>query len=615
MCGIVGELHLAHPMPIDGGRLCAANDLLRHRGPDDSGFYAGVGIGLAMRRLSIIDVDHGQQPMSNERGTLHAVCNGEIYNHVALRQALQAMGKRFRTSADTEVLVHGYEAWGRDGLLKKLRGMFAFAIWDDEARTLLLARDRMGIKPMYFTSYRDRLCFASEIRSVLALSGLPRRTDRAALALYMRIGFVTSPHTMLQDIRKLPPAHYLWVEHGKLSVREYWRLSYEPTNHNSPAAIIDEFRARFQNTVDAHLMSEVPLGALLSGGIDSSATTAFMGRSLQDPVRTITVAFPGSGLDEAASAQATAQALGTRHRTIEFTGDTMADYPAVIRAQEEPFARPTHAALHHLFRACRAEGLKVVITGEGADELLGGYAWHAGSTIDRLLSAVHNRALSRAGGVARNALRRLRGVPVSAHLRFERDIRIGDREFGERLLAGDARDVQGGQAIVDGWSAWLTGNAGEPEFGQRLWLQSRTRMTDYINHGLDRQSMAHSVEARPPFLDHELWEFCAALPNDLKMRDGVAKYLLREASRGIVPEPARVRPKLPLRVPFEPWLARDRLPEWAECALTERRLKDVGLFDPATVLALRRGVQSGDRRHETLLSAVLNVQAWAELVL
>jgi asparagine synthase (glutamine-hydrolysing) len=277
MCGLVGQLHLQDPSPIDCNRLREASEALRHRGPDDCGLFDGGVVGLAARRLSIIDIARGHQPMSNARGTLHVVYNGEIYNHRTLRRELEALGKQFRTAADTEVLLHGYEAWGRDGLLARLRGMFAFAIWDTEQHSLLLARDRMGIKPLYFVEHGGRLSFASEIRSVLALSQIPRKANLAALALYMRIGVVTSPYTLFDGVFKLPPAHYLWVTDGRTSMREYWRLSYEPTNRDPASEVVEQFRERLQNSVDAHLMSDVPLGALLSEATSGKREYALSG--------------------------------------------------------------------------------------------------------------------------------------------------------------------------------------------------------------------------------------------------------------------------------------------------------------------------------------------------
>ncbi len=627
MCGILGAMNLTNRSPIRAERLHAASGAMRHRGPDDQGDFVQPGLVMAARRLSIIDVSHGHQPMSNETGTVHIVYNGETYNHEELRAELESLGHRFRTSADTEALLHGYEQWGPDGLVSRLRGMFAFAIWDSARQSLFLARDRMGIKPLYYAEHDGRLYFASEIRPLLILSEISRRLSFPALDVFLTIGFVTSPHTLFEGVRKLPPAHLLWAKDGALAVRKYWEISYDATNPGPEKAIIDEFRARLQESVDRHLMSDVSLGALLSGGVDSTAIVAFMRNTLRTPFKTVTIGFEEAGLDEAEAAATSARALGTEHHSILFTGDSMAEYPTVLRFQEEPSARPTHVALYHVFKACREQGLKVVMTGEGGDELLGGYSWHKSGFLDRALSNLPlsvsnafaaNSTLRRLGQSGRTLARALRGVPTRIHRRYQAMIQVGRPEAWRTLLSRDVTAALGeesGQLILDSWADWMSSMEGRPDFEQVLWIQSRTRMPDYINHHLDRMSMAHSVEARPPFLDHTLWEFCASIPTGLKLRHSTEKYLLREAGKRLIPEAARLRPKSPLRVPYQRWVARPRLPEWAEVAFSESQLIRTGLFDPAAVLGLRREVQSGDLAKATMLMSILTLQIWYRIFL
>jgi asparagine synthase (glutamine-hydrolysing) len=626
MCGIIGVLNLTNPLPISPERLQEGNDALSHRGPDDEGAFVQTKIGLAARRLSIIDLAQGHQPMTNEDGTVHVVYNGEIYNHNDLRRELESFGHRFRTRADTETILHGYEQWGPEGLLNKMRGMFAFAVWDDTKQALFLARDRMGIKPLYFAEYDGRLYFASEIRALLLQSQMPRRIYLPALDVFMKVGFVSSPHTLFEGIRKLPPAHYLWVRDGHISMCKYWELTYEMTNSGSEASIIEQFREKLQESIAIHLMSDVPLGALLSGGVDSTATVAFMRKALGKTFQTITIAFEDDGINEARLAATSANILGTEHHSILFTGDSMASYPSVLYFQEEPAARPTHIAMYHLFRACRERGLKVVLTGEGADELLGGYAWHGNELPERFISKLPQsmrstfernswlRYLSQAG---RNWMDSLCGVHRQAHYRYQSKIGRKDPAMVRDLLTLEVKSALGhaGQLILDSWADWMPSVKGRPSFEQVLWIQSRTRLPDYINHGLDRMSMAHSIEARPPFLDHKLWEFCAAISNRLKLHNRTEKYVLREAGKGLIPEAARRRRKAPLRVPYSKWIARPRLPQWAEAALSEAQLRRTGLFDSAAVLGLRQEIQSGNHRKGIVLMSVLAVQTWARIFL
>lgn len=631
MCGIIGVLNFKNQPSISPIRLRAANNTLYHRGPDDEGTFIQSNFAMAMRRLSIIDVAGGRQPISNEDATVHIVYNGEVYNHNDLRIELESLGHRFQTKSDAEVVLHGYEQWGSEGILKKLRGMYAFAIWNNFAQRLFLARDRMGIKPLYFAEQDGRLYFASEIRGILVLSDMPRRINLLALAAFMRVGFVTGPYTMFQGIRKLPPAHFLLAKNGQITIQKYWELSYDSRSVSSEVGVIDEFRELLYDSVKMHLMSEVPVGALLSGGVDSTTNVALMRRITQKPFKTVTVGFEASGYDEAEQAAASARALGTEHHSIIFEGDAMDEYPQILNYQEEPVARATFTALYFLFKTCSQQGLKVVLTGEGADELLGGYSWHQAVYLPGLFSklpyAIRNilapsptvRSLWKVG---RDMNRILFGASPDIHRRYQALISIGDSELAYNLLSLEVKSAlnkMDPQPILESWANWLPAVANQPDFQQILWLQSRTRMVDYVNHIVDRMSMAHSIEARPPFMDHKLWEFCAPIPPDLKLHGSypnqIEKYLLREATRNLIPEPVRLRRKKPLRVPYEAWLSQNCLPEWAETALSEGQLRKIGLFDPKIALQLRQDYLAGAPGRATLLMGVLAIQVWADMFL
>jgi asparagine synthase (glutamine-hydrolysing) len=598
---------------------------------------------MAMRRLSIIDLAGGHQPMSNEDGTIHIVYNGEVYNYKDLRIELARQGHSFSTKCDAEVVLHGYEQWGCQGLLKRLRGMYAFAIWNNVKQSLFLARDRMGMKPLYFTEREGRLYFASEIRGLLLHANMPRQFNVLALAAFMKVGFVTAPYTLFEGIRKLLPAHYLFVKAGKMTIHKYWELSFEARRGHSEAAVVEEFLALLDESVRIHLMSEVPVGALLSGGVDSTTNVALMRRVLQEPFKTVTVGFQPRDYDEVEQAAASARALGTEHYSILFSDHAMDEYPKIIFFQEEPAARATFAALYYLFQACRRNGLKVVLTGEGADELLGGYSWHSKEYLPGFLSRLPDPVrsmlttapmspvrsmlatapMSRLLWGARRQLGRiLRGKRFEIHEKYEALNRIGEGDSGLNLLSSEVKAeliAINSDPVLEFWANWSPCVVKQPYFQQLLWIQSRTRLVDYINHNLDRMSMAHSIEARPPFLDHKLWEFCATIPPDLMLRGSppnqTEKYLLREAGRNLVPEPARLRKKKPLRVPYEAWLSQKYLPEWAENALSERQLRKTGLFDPEATLQSRQDFMAGALNKATLLMGVLAVQAWADIFL
>lgn len=629
MCGIVGVVNLSAAGPVDAERLRRANDLMVHRGPDAGGVWTAPRVGLAARRLSIIDVTHGHQPMTNEDGTVHIVYNGEVYNHADLRAELKRYGHHFGSTCDTEVLIHAYEQWGADGAVRRLRGMFAFALWDSRSETLVLVRDRMGKKPLYTAEWGGRLYFASEIRALLACSNIDRQVNVAALGAYLEAGFLTAPHTMFKGVHKLPPAHYMVIRAGRSSLHRYWELSYETAATRHESEIVDQFRNLMQECVRLRLMSEVPLGALLSGGIDSTTVVAIMQGMLSRPVRTVSVGFEDARFDESALAASSAGRLGTDHHPIIFTGDSMDDYPAALAARGEPLADATFVAMYKLFQACREQGLTVVLTGEGADELLGGYHWHReDARLAPLLRLPHalrsmiasaplERIRGDSGRRARLILRRAYPTVARRYMDWVGPDPSGNGSplLSDEVRAGVASDPE--TDMLASWSELGAGLRDRSEFSQMLWLQSRTRMIDRINHNVDHMSMAHSVEARPVFLDHKLWEFCGSIPQRMKLRglylNRTEKYVLREATKGLVPEEVRGRKKKGLSVPAAQWLRRERLPEWAEVALSRAEIEDSGLFNPHAVTRLRREHQIEDSGRGMLLLGVLSVQMWRRL--
>ncbi|MCC6606389.1 MAG: asparagine synthase (glutamine-hydrolyzing) [Anaerolineae bacterium] len=609
MCGITGILS----PQINRERLAQANDLLHHRGPDDAGIFIADGIGLAARRLSIIDLAHGHQPLSNEDGTIWITYNGEVMNAPALRTELEAAGHQFRTRSDTETIVHAYEAWGTDAFVK-LRGMFAFALWDGRSQTLLLVRDRFGIKPLHYAKIGNELAFASEIRPIFhLLPTLTRRTNRQALADLFTIGFVPTPQTMFADVHKLPAGHMLIAQNGSVTIRPYHHLTF-PDHPNyrqlSEADAVDEFMAHLRDAVSAWRLSDVPVGSLLSGGIDSSALATLLTEISGQPIHTFTIAFSAASHDESAYAQLVAQRLGSQHHTLHFGPEAFDLLPQIVAQLEEPQCSATSLPIYLLYQACREAGFKVILTGEGADELLGGYHWFDGDRRIRPFLAIPQPVrqlltkLPLPGSAA--------GQRVLTHgnhdplARFALWHQVASPKLAKELLEiGDWR-LEIAQSPISN----LQSRQNYHPLNQFIALEAQTRMVDFINFEVDRMSMANSVEARPPFLDHKLWEFCATLPPELKLNGTMNKVLLRLGMKELLPTAVTQRQKQGLATPHAAWWRSEKLPAWAEECLQPTSLRETGYFNAEAVAKLREMHRNGRADHSRSLTGILTSQLW-----
>jgi asparagine synthase (glutamine-hydrolysing) len=634
MCGISGIYRLTG-LPVKQAELEAQISAMVHRGPNQGATFVAPGgqCGLGVRRLSIIDVAGGQQPIRNEDETIQLIYNGETYNHQLLRGQLEQLGHQPHSHSDAEVIVHGYEVWDAEGVLAKLQGMFAFALWDQQQQRLFLARDRFGIKPLYYAEHQGRLYFGSEIKTILADPGFPRRVNLAALQALLTVGFVPGPETMFQGIYKIPPAHWLIAQNGRFQLKRYWQLTYQEATPLSEQEAAEEFLVRLRECVQSHLMSEVPLGALLSGGLDSGMLVALIQAGLghnhngipmghPHKLQTVSIGFDQAAYDEAPLALSLAQTIGTEHHPITFTLADFNDYPQVMRHLEEPQAAATALPIYKLYQACRQAGLTVVLTGEGADELLGGYHWHRGDALVRPMLAwpAQLRQFLAALPVPMSpAARRVltRGSHQVAW-RYQTWLEIDTDGYQDQLLTGAVRaELSSNPAgtFLNYWTELIDGMQNEAPLHQTLWLEAQTRMVDFINFEVDKMSMASSIEARVPYLDHTLWEFCATLPAHYKLKGKVEKHLLRLAATSILPESTRTRRKKGLASPYARWLQAKRLPEWAEETLSARALRQVGLFEPATVQRLRQAHQSGQPNLGPLLMGVLSTQVWYQTFL
>jgi asparagine synthase (glutamine-hydrolysing) len=542
--------------------MCAA---IVHRGPDDEGFYLSPRAGLGMRRLRIIDLETGRQPVRNEDGTVWAVFNGEIYNYQDLRRDLIARGHTFRTSTDTEVIVHLYEERG-ERCVEDLRGMFAFAVWDERRRSLLLARDRLGIKPLYYAEVGGRLLFASELKAILQLPEVERRLNWRAVSHVF--SFLSTPATesIVDGVKKLEPGHTLTAAAGQAArLSRYWDLQIEPRPGRTEDEVVEGLREVLEESVRLHLVSDVPLGAFLSGGIDSSSVVATMAPLVSSPVKTFSIGFPEEGYNELGHARRAAQWLGTDHHELVLEPDVVGILEDLAWHLDEPFG-DSSAIPTYMVSKLASEHVKVVLSGDGGDEIFAGYDRYVVDDRRRHLGMLRALGLAPAIGALSRALpdgtRGKRYLADAALPRMARYL-AGVSHFDAPALA----------ALVDGDAAAAVARAGDVfaphvAHGAGLRYPARLQALDIATYlpgdiltKVDRMSMAHSLEARVPLLDHTLVEFAARLPARLALRGGTGKSLFKQALAGLVPDAILARPKKGFSVPLTYWF-RDGLAEF-----------------------------------------------------
>jgi asparagine synthase (glutamine-hydrolysing) len=619
MCGICG---VVGPGPVDRGVLERMTRVLHHRGPDDEGFHLaeyddGSAVGLGFRRLAIIDLETGNQPLSNEDGSLQVVLNGEIYNYRELRADLLARGHRFATNSDTEVIVHLYEDLGPH-CVERLNGMFAFALWDEGERRLLLARDRFGKKPLYYAEVGGSLLFGSELKALLEHPRCPRELDAASLSRYLALEYVPSPHAILEGVRKLPGGHVLVWQDGRARTERYWDLTFQPDGvHQSDAEYVEEFRDRFRDAVRRRLVSDVPLGAFLSGGIDSSSVVAMMTETHpRGAVETFSIGFADPSFDESEHARRVAAHFGTEHHEEVFTPAAMAEVlPTVADFLDEPLADASILPTYLLSRFTR-EHVTVALGGDGGDELLAGYPTFPADRAARLYvvpRVLHERVV----------MPLAERLPVSTK-NFSLDFRV------KRFLrgAGARADVRHptwlGSFSPAEQDVLLTHAAGDPYAEQRqlyagaptkhpverlIYLYAKTYLEDDVLVKVDRASMACSLEVRAPFLDVELVEFLGGVPPRLKLRGFGTKRLLKRALGDVLPPGIANRPKKGFGIPVAEWL-KGALREPLQDELSPARIREQGIFEAAMVERLIKEHMDGRRDHRKPLWTLLVFQLW-----
>lgn len=565
MCGIAGIVQFDPDAPVRSVDLERMARAMVHRGPDADGFHRSAGVGFAFRRLSIIDLAGGDQPISNEDGTVTVVFNGEIYNFRDLRATLEAKGHVFTTHSDTETLVHGYEEWGERGLCERLRGMFAFAIHDAARRRVVLGRDRLGIKPLHLAEIDGGIAFASELKSLHALDGFVRDVDPRALLDVLVLGYVPAPRSIWRRVEKLPPGHFAVVEGGRVELSRYWEAPFveRPIGMDEAA---DRIRALLDDAVRVRLVSEVPLGCFLSGGVDSSAVVAAMVDALGTSIDAVTVGFEDARFDERGAARSVAAHLGiTPHEEVVESDPSVLD--DVAKTFDEPHADPSDLPTWLLCRATRRH-VTVALSGDGGDERFGGYRRYAFDRFENRIRAIVPGPLRRLlfgplGGVlpkgdrlprplrAKTLVSNLARDPVEAY--FRSVARIAPEE-AERLLAPDLlRECDGWRTVERFREIDARRGLKDPLFRIRA-LDLETWLPDDILAKVDRASMAHSLEARVPILDHPLVEFASSLPSDLLIRGGRTKAVFKHALRRTIPDEILDRPKQGFDLPVAAWL-------------------------------------------------------------
>jgi asparagine synthase (glutamine-hydrolysing) len=620
MCGIAGffepEERLA---PAEQRRVLAQMcNVIEHRGPDDEGFFVEDGVALGMRRLSIIDLFTGHQPISNEDGTVWIVFNGEIYNYRELRDDLIRRGHAFKTNTDTETIVHLYEEEG-EACVSRLRGMFAFAIYDRRARKLFLARDRVGVKPLHYALAGNRLVFGSEIKSLLQHPEVPRAVNHEAISDFLSFSYVPDPQTAFRGIRKLPPGHTLTFKDGFLVTRCYWDFDYpeqEPDQKvESEEYYIERLRELIAESVSMRLMSDVPLGAFLSGGIDSSTVVAMMARAMGRPVKTFSIGFTESSHDELHYARIAARHFDTEHHEFIVTPDVCRVVEEIVWHHDEPFADVSSVPTYIVSKMAR-EHVTVVLSGDGGDELFAGYERYLvdrqRQKFERLPGFFRRNLMLRASRwLPRHVYGKnyLRNVSLEPGARYIDSISCFDEDKKQQLLSGDFRRALSRHNATEKFTRLFAAPGSPERLDHLLYLDSKTYLPGDIMTKVDRMSMAHSVEAREPLLDHRLIEFAQRIPAVFKLRGSETKSILKKAMRGIIPDEIIDRPKQGFGVPMQKWFKED-LREMVIDTLNDSRTRQRGYFDQRVVSATLREHLSGRRDNSRHLWSLLMLELW-----
>lgn len=624
MCGIHG-IYRFDGQGVTPGMLSAMGNVTQHRGPDDEGMQIDGHCGIAMRRLSIIDLAGGHQPLSNLDQTLWLVCNGEIYNYRELRAELQAKGYHFKTGSDSEVLLHLYAEEGDDFVLR-LNGMFDFALWDVRRRRLLIGRDRIGVKPLYVVQDSERLAFATEAKALLALPGMRAQLNRSAVASYLHLGYVAAPDSIFQGICKLPPATLLAIEDNQVREWRYWRLPSSIDTTLTERQWIDRVRAQLEESVRMQMVSDVPIGAFLSGGVDSSAVVGFMAKHAAEPIRTYAIGFTGGEAEELYNelpyARRVAELFGTQHREIVVRPDVVGLLPKLLWHMDEPIADTAFITTYLVSQFARQD-VKVILSGVGGDELFGGYRRYLGehyarqyhrlpAWLRRTASAVAGRLPADRHSGLLNTLRLAKGFLASSELhadeRYRSYLQVLDRQTVSELL------MQPGEGQADPLDLAFAGAGDQDTLNRMFAVDAETQLPDDLLMLTDKMSMAVSLECRVPLLDHELVELAAAMPATIKVRGGRLKHVLKESLDGLLPKDILDRKKRGFGTPMGAWLKKELAP-LLKRLLAPQVVRARGLFRQPVVDRLVADHEANRIDGTDALLALMNLEIWSRIYL
>ncbi len=608
MCGICGKVMMERERRVDASLVPKMMASLRHRGPDGNGSYVRGNVGLGHTRLSIIDLVTGEQPLWNEDGRVVVVFNGEIYNFKELRHQLETHGHVFRTTSDTEVIVHAYEQYG-DACVEKLRGMFAFALWDVARQRLLLARDRVGIKPLYYAQTHDGVVFGSEIKALLADPAVSRDVDVNGVPLFLALKYMPGYKTLLRSVKRLLPGHYMTVENGQIATTRYWDLEFNELRADQGIdAATDELKALLAETVRDHLISDVPVGVLLSGGVDSAGMLALASAASADPLHTFTIGFDRPGfVDERRDAGEIARRYGTRHFETTISPEQFAGFlPDYVWHMEEPVCEPPAVALYYVSKLA-AQHVKVLLSGEGGDEAFAGYSnYRATLWLERFKQSIPAVGVAASGWVlgqlasatADSGLTTVASgltVPL-AHRYFSRrataQVAAGALPFSDEFV-----NRVGRPDVIAEFEPLFNRVSGLDPLSKMLYVDTKTWLPDDLLIKADKITMANSVELRVPLLDHRVLEFAASLPTNFKVRGFSTKFILKQSLRDLVPARILDKKKTGFPVPYASWL-QNELGDYVKDVLTDSRTLSRGYFDRAgverTLARVNGGASSAD---------------------